>query len=205
MRRMAQDTLPDYHFLLIAPNLGAEWFYEAARLYWLRFLPTVISSYTLLPLIPEEYSIAVTVVARRDIVAQLGVELARVVPRALFDPVVHDFYEDTRAELERRALANEPFGVTLQPTPTWTPAPTSPPVFPTPGPITSEEAGLTPTSTQTETETATGTATLPESTPEVTPEATASETETATPGTPASPTPPTPLYPTPGPVTGGSG
>ncbi len=194
---MAQDTLPNYHFLLIAPNLGAEWFYDAARLYWLRFYPTVINDFKLLPLVPEQYSIAVTAVARRDLIAQLGVELARRFPRALFDPVVHDFYEDTKAELDRRALNNEPFGVPLPPTPTWTPAPTSPPLFPTPGPITSEEATLTPTFIQI------GTATEADTTPEITPEVTASDT--ATPGEPPTSTPATPLYPTPGPVTGGSG
>lgn len=186
---MAQDTLPDYHFLLIAPNLGSQWFYDAARRYWLRFFPTVISNYTLLPLIPEQYNLAVTVVARRDRIAQLGVELARLVPRARFDPVVHDFYEDTKTELDRRAEMYQPFGVPLPPTATWTPAPTSGPLLPTPGPIFTPAPSLTPPP---------GVASPSPAATEGTPEATPEVTEES--GTHA---PPTPLYPTPGPVIGG--
>ncbi|MBZ0295655.1 MAG: hypothetical protein K8L99_24065 [Anaerolineae bacterium] len=195
---MAQNTLPDYHFLLIAPNLGSQWFYEAARRYWLRFFPTVISNYTLLPLIPEQYSMAVTVVARRDRISQFGVELARLVPRALFDPVVYDFYEDTKAELDRRAETYQPFGVPLPPTATWTPAPTAQPLLPTPGPIATD--GPTPTPAPVTASPS------PEITEEGTPEVTAEATDDLTPEVteePGTPAPPTPLYPTPGPVTGG--
>ena len=46
------DTLPNYHFLLIAPNLGAEWFFDAARAYWERFRPIVVSDLELVRLIP---------------------------------------------------------------------------------------------------------------------------------------------------------
>ena len=142
---MPQDTLPNYHFLLIAPNLGSEWLYEAGRRYWLRFFPTVISDFAILRFIPENFTIAVTVIARRDRVAQLGVELAQVSPKAVFDPVVHDFYEDTQAELERRADSNQPFGVPLSPTATPTSAATSEQLQPTAGPISTQGPSATPT------------------------------------------------------------
>lgn len=182
---MTQNTLPDYHFLLIAPNLGSEWFYDAARRYWLRFFPTVISNYTLLPLVPERFSVAVTVVARRDMVAQLGVDLARLAPRALFDPVVHDFYEDTKAELDRRAELYQPFGVPLPPTATWTPAVTAQPILPTPGAIATKGPSPEPAT--------------PEAPEIIEPPVPDAETPMPTNA------PPTPLFPTPGPVIGGGG
>lgn len=185
MRIMTQDTLHDYHFLLVAPNLGAEWFYDAARAYWLTFFPTVVSDYNLVRLVPENFTVAVTVITRRDLVSQLGVTLAQAVPRALFDPVVHDFYEDTRAELNRRAETNQPFGVPLRPTPTPTIPATAQPVEPTAGPIFTAPPSPTPSPTEQG-------FLRPTATPD---EATEESTEEAPTG---------PLFPTPGPVTGGS-
>jgi hypothetical protein len=173
---MPRQTLPDFHFLLIASNLGAEWFFEAARDYWERFQPTVISDLGLVSLLPEDVSIAVTVIARRDRIAQIGVDLSKIAPDALFDPVVHDFLEDTQQALIGRAQRNEPFGVPLIPTATPTPGPTSPPVYPTPGPI-----GVPAAATATPT-------------PNVPP----AQEDLDDAGPPS-----TPLFPTPGPITGG--
>lgn len=178
---MAQDTLPNYHFLLVAPNLGPEWLFDAARVYWDRFRPTVISDLALISFIPSALSVAVTVLARHDRAPQYGVELAQRAAHALFDPVVYDFIEDAQAALELRAQINQPFGMPLRPTATWTPAPTAIPFAPTAGPVVPPGSGFitqTPTPDQ------------PESTP-----------------TPPAPeitdTPPEPLSPTPGPVIGG--
>jgi hypothetical protein len=132
---MPQTSLPDYHFLLIASNLGAEWFFDAARAYWEKFRPTAISDLSLISIVPEDFSIAVTAVVRRDRVAQIGVELAKIAPQALYDPVVFDFIADAQRALDERARLFQPFGVPLIPTETPTPGPTSPPVYPTPGPL----------------------------------------------------------------------
>lgn len=139
MGSMARDQLPNYHFLLITPNLGAEWLFEAARTYWERFQPTVISDFDLLRVIPTDRSISVTVISRRDRVAQLGVELAQTAPNAVFDPVVFDFFEDTRLELDRRAQSNQPFGVPLA---TPTPGPTAEPIYPTAGAVLTDVPGF---------------------------------------------------------------
>ncbi len=174
---MAQDTLPTYHFLLVAPNLGPEWLFDAARAYWDRFRPTVISDLRLVAFIPPPVSVSVTVLARHDRAPAYGVELAQLAPHALFDPVVYDFIEDAQAALDVRAQLNQPFGVPLRPTATWTPAPTAIPFAPTAGPVVPQGSGfvtMTPS---------------PEPTP--------------TPPAPDADAPPTPLSPTPGPVIGG--
>src|SRR2546421_419839 len=85
IRVMRQNTLPDYHFLLIAPNLGAEWLFDAARNYWNRFRPTVISDLSFVRLIPGNYTVAVTAIAQKDTAPQIGVDLAQVRGDALFD------------------------------------------------------------------------------------------------------------------------
>jgi hypothetical protein len=122
------DTLPNYHFLLIAPNLGAEWLFDAARAYYERFRPIAVSDLELIKLIPPQFTVAVTVIARRDTAAQWGVQLAQNAPNALFDAVVYDSFDDTRAVLTSRAASNQPFGVPLLPTATPPPA-----LSPTPG------------------------------------------------------------------------
>lgn len=170
---MAQDTLPDYHFLLVAPNLGPEWLFDAARAYWGRFQPTVISDLALIAHIPPALMLAVTVLARHDRAPQYGVELAQQAPHALFDPVVYDFIEDAQAALDLRAQLNQPFGVPLIPTATWTPAPTAIPLAPTAGPVVPQGSGFI------------------------------TQTPTPTPTPPDDSAAPQPLSPTPGPVTGG--
>lgn len=174
------DVLPNYHFLVIAPNLGAEWLFDAARQYWERFRPIVASDLELVRLLAPNYAVIVTVVARRDTVSQWGVAMAQVAPQALFDPVVQDLFDDMRTALNARAQLNQPFGVPLIPSPL---PPT--PISPTPGPLII--GGPAPTRAPAGFVTATPSAPLAPA--------------PAAPD-PAQP-PPQPVYPTPGPVTGG--
>ncbi len=176
-------TIPNFHFLLIAPNLGPEWFFDAARAYWEKFRPIVVSDLELVRLIPRELSVAVTVIARRDSVAQWGVTFAQLLPNALFDPVTFDLFDEMKRGLDERAERYQPFGVAINPTAV---PPTA--VVPTPGSV------LAPTFVVPPTRAPGGFV-----------------TQTPTPGGPAptevpqgpTPTPPVPLYPTPGPITGG--
>jgi hypothetical protein len=130
------DTLPDYHFLLIAPNLGAEWLFDAARAYWERFRPIVASDLELARLLAPMFRVIVTVVARRDTAAAWGQTLADVAPNALFDAVIFDSFDDAKAYLNNRAAQTQPFGIPLRPTDT-----PPPPITPTPGSIIAEPAG----------------------------------------------------------------
>jgi hypothetical protein len=132
---MLPNALPNYHFMLIASNLGAEWLFDAARAYWERFRPTVVSDLRLVALVPDQFTVSVTVVARRDLVTQIGVELARVRADALFDPVVYDFFDDARLALDGRAELGQPFGVPLA---TPVAAPLATPITVTPGALSTE-------------------------------------------------------------------
>lgn len=110
---MQANILPDYHFLLIASNLGGEYLFDASRAYWQAFQPIVIPDTQFLAILPTGRTISVTVVALRDTAPQFGVDIARVAPFAFFDPVVYDTLDETRAEMNRRAASNQPFGVPL--------------------------------------------------------------------------------------------
>jgi hypothetical protein len=124
------DSYPDFHFLLIASNLGAEWLFDAARVYWDRYRPTIISDTGFLPLIPLDRTLIVTVIARRDTAARFGVELAQINPNAYFDGVIYDLFDDAKDALNERARLGEPFGVPLV-LPTATRDPNAP-FIPTP-------------------------------------------------------------------------
>lgn len=130
MQQTQPTQYPDFHFLLISPNLGAEWLFDAARAYWNRYRPTILTDLTFIQLLPAETRIIVTVIALRDTAAQIGVELARTNPTAYYDPVVYDLFEETKAALNARVETGEPFGVALvMPTPTHDP---NAPIIPTP-------------------------------------------------------------------------
>jgi hypothetical protein len=108
------DTLPDYHFVLIAPGLSADWFFDTLPLYFDRFRPTVIADFSFLQLVPIDYSLVVTVIARRDSAPTLGVQLAQLRPAALFDPIVLETPAEVRQVMDQRAALNQPFGVPLR-------------------------------------------------------------------------------------------
>lgn len=141
---MQANIRPDYHYLMVAPNLGAEWLFDAARNYVIAFTPILLTDFEFVALTPANTTVTVTTIARRDTVAQLGVELAQVAPYAYFDPVVRDTFEETKAELDRRASENQPFGVAIGLPPAATPS--GQPAIPTPWP-TSSGPTVTPSPT----------------------------------------------------------
>lgn len=132
------DQYPDFHFLFIAPNLGVEWFFDAARQYWDRFRPTVISNFDFLSFVPPNRAVIVTAIMMRDYGARAGVDLARVRPSAYFDAIVRDTYEETKQVLDQRAMLAQPFGVPIREA-TLTPAPLD---FPIPTPISTQNSGF---------------------------------------------------------------
>ncbi len=107
---------PDYHFLYIDPNLGAEWLFDAARTYWDSFRPTVLTDFAFLRLIPEGKTVVVTVVTRRDHLDQIGVELAQARPDAVYDPISQDDFAAMRTALNQRAFNRLEYGGTPAPT-----------------------------------------------------------------------------------------
>jgi len=101
---------PDYHWLILAPGLQADWFFQAARSYWQTFRPTVMPTWNLIGLIPSNKSLAVTVLARSDTVDYVNQRIRDTYPNVIYDPVVFDTLHEMQAELDRRAAENKRFG-----------------------------------------------------------------------------------------------
>jgi len=113
VRQASPDTYPDLHFLYIARNIPADWFFDAARAYWDRFRPTVISNFDLLSILPSDRTIIVTALVMRDSAAVAGVDLARSRPDVYFDAIVRDSFEEASITFAQRVGLNQPFGVPL--------------------------------------------------------------------------------------------
>lgn len=186
---MRPDVRPNFHFLIVAPNLGAEWLFSAARSYWDAFRPTILPDFDFLLIIPPTRTIIVTAIAQRDTIAQIGVELARTSPLAYLDSLVFDTQEALQAELDRRVSQGQPFGVAIStPTPTLDPNAINLPAIPTPRlPPTRPPSGFV-TSTPS-----------PGGPPPPSP-----QPGTPSPSSTPNPNEPQPIQRTPGPLTGGS-
>jgi hypothetical protein len=114
--------VPFYHFLYVPPALGADWLLVAARRYWELFRPIVIDKLDLIDYTPPDTDIALTIVARRDMAAQVVDEVAKRFPHIRLDPLVYDVPADLQLTLDGRATYQQRFGIPESPTPTATPA-----------------------------------------------------------------------------------
>ena len=102
--------LPDYHFLVLAPGLQADWFFAAARRYWQTFRPVVLTHLDLIRYVPNTHTVAVTVLARSDTIGYMDQEIRDAWPNVWYDPVVADTLEGMTQVLEWRAERQTPFG-----------------------------------------------------------------------------------------------
>jgi hypothetical protein len=101
---------PDFHWLILAPGLQAEWFFQAARRYWQSFRPTLMTDWDMIGYLPRKKSLAVTVLARPDTIDYLDANIRDEWPNVFYDPIVADDLAAMQAELDRRADAQRRFG-----------------------------------------------------------------------------------------------
>ncbi|HEC22801.1 MAG TPA: hypothetical protein ENI95_07780 [Chloroflexi bacterium] len=101
---------PDYHWLILAPGLQADWFFLAARRYWQTFRPTVLTDWRMIELLPSDKSLAVTVLARSDTIDYMNERVRDAYPNVFYDPIVFDSLAEMQAELDRRATYQQRFG-----------------------------------------------------------------------------------------------
>ncbi|NDJ52134.1 MAG: hypothetical protein GYB68_03495 [Chloroflexi bacterium] len=102
--------IPDLHWLVLAPGLQADWFFQAARRYWQTFRPTVMTGWEMIELLPAGVSLGVTVLARPDTISYMDEQIRDPWPNVVYDPIVANTLEEMAQELERRATYNIRFG-----------------------------------------------------------------------------------------------
>jgi hypothetical protein len=88
---------PDYHWLILAPGLQADWFFQAARRYWQTFRPTVLPDWDLIAFVPQNKSLAVTVLARTDTIDYVNERIRDAWPTIAYDPIVFDTLGEMQA------------------------------------------------------------------------------------------------------------
>ncbi len=100
----------DLHWLIMAPDVPAEWWLAAGRRYWDAFHPTIITSPTLARLVPPGKKLALTLIVTER--SRAGVEhaLLRARPDVYYDLIVAGSASDLRDELDRRAYEGWRFG-----------------------------------------------------------------------------------------------
>ncbi len=104
-------TQPDYHLMYIDSTLGAEWLFSAARRYWDRYRPIIVSNLEVIALIPPKNTLTITILARRDIAPKIIDDISKRFPRAGRDPLVYDVPADLKLTLDGRVDYNQRFGV----------------------------------------------------------------------------------------------
>lgn len=115
LRQTPPTRLPDFHFLFLAPGVGPDYFFMAARQFWQTFKTIVIYDLSLVEFVPSQYSIAITTLARSDSAAAVREAIeSNFGANVYHDALVYDFLEDMQLTLDARAQRNEPFGVPLE-------------------------------------------------------------------------------------------
>jgi hypothetical protein len=100
----------DLHFVVLAPGLMSEWFFDTARAYWNQFRPTVTRMTELIGYLPSTVSLAVTLIAPADFVPTLRGSLEARYPNVYIDVIEAQSVEYVAAVLADRARRGLPFG-----------------------------------------------------------------------------------------------
>jgi hypothetical protein len=102
---------PNYHAVLLAPGLSSDWFFENARPYWNRFRPIVTSTWDFIRHIPNNQSLAVTVIAPPDMIKPMTDVIKTPYPNILFDLIVaRGDFSNVGNVLNARVYSNKRFG-----------------------------------------------------------------------------------------------
>lgn len=100
----------DFHMLMLAPGLDTRWFFETATAYWSRFRPMFTTRFELIEIIPNNRSLAVTVLAQPEMVDTMRAAVRDRFPNVWFDLIVADDLARVRDLLNARAQSGLRFG-----------------------------------------------------------------------------------------------
>jgi hypothetical protein len=100
----------DYHFLMIAPGVSPDWLFQAALRYWQSFRPGLLPQPEMLELMPDDKSVAVTLLATSRTVREAHRRIHEHWPDVYIDLAVGETQEAMRAEMERRVAQDQRFG-----------------------------------------------------------------------------------------------
>lgn len=100
----------DYHFMVLSPGLQSAWFFQAARQFWQHFQPVVTDQVELLAYLPDDASVAVTLLARPDTANYMKQQIEAQHADIKLDMIVVDDLPLMESILNARAESGLPFG-----------------------------------------------------------------------------------------------
>jgi hypothetical protein len=100
----------DFHMIILAPGLQADWFFKTAQSYWNAFRPIVTVHSELIDLLPHDVSLAATIIAPPELVDTMTETIQQVYRNVWFDLIVADDLDNVRDLLNGRVLVNRRFG-----------------------------------------------------------------------------------------------
>jgi hypothetical protein len=102
---------PTFHAIILAPGLQPDWFFDTAQAYWNRFRPLVTTGWDFIQYIPNNKSLAATVIAPADMVQSMTTTLQQQYPNVLLDVIVADpDLESVADEFNARVWSDRRFG-----------------------------------------------------------------------------------------------
>jgi hypothetical protein len=101
---------PDYHFLMLAPGFAPDWFFNGGAPYYDRFRPTLIDNPDYIAHLPNQRSLALTVLSMPDMAAILTDQIGKRWPNVKLDVIAVTSEERLAQILRRRARENTRFG-----------------------------------------------------------------------------------------------
>jgi hypothetical protein len=101
---------PEFHFMMLAPGIDQEWFFEIARVYWDRFKPTLMTVYEFINFLPKSSSLAVTVITTPEMVDLMNRQIAVRWPNVYMDMIVASTPREVEDLLNSRVAVGRRFG-----------------------------------------------------------------------------------------------
>lgn len=98
---------PDLHWIVVSPD--AAWFFQAARLYWPQFRPTIMTTLAMLGHIPDGVDLVVTVLVPAENAARIRHAIQKARPTTTIDIIAYKSPKTVKEELDRRAADHRRF------------------------------------------------------------------------------------------------
>jgi len=100
----------DYHFIILAPGIEPEWFFTIARVYWERFKPTLMTIYDFINFLPDDNSLAATIITTPDKVDLMNDQIAKRWTNVYMDMIVVSETRQLEELLNSRVAVGRRFG-----------------------------------------------------------------------------------------------
>ncbi len=102
---------PSFHIVILAPGLEPRWFFETAQGYWNTYRPIVATIWDYINYIPNNMSLAATVIAPSDVADAMREVIQKQYPNVLFDLlIIGDDLSSIGEVLNARVWSNKRFG-----------------------------------------------------------------------------------------------